>query len=115
MQNQLPTIHSKTSHRMAQRIRKSTSPFKILSILFLLSSSLTNAQNYEWDWAVSGGGVQGADLIYDVKVGSDNNYYFIGSLYGNIGVQLNGDPVDVNNSSLGVTIFSCFLPPVTDK
>lgn len=101
MQNKLPTIHFKASLRMTQRIRKSTSPFKILSILFLLSSSLTNAQQYEWSWAVSGGGVQGADLIYDVKVGSDNNYYFIGSLYGNIGVQLNGDPVDVYNSSLG--------------
>ena len=75
--------------------------FQIFSLFFIFSSFFSNAQNYNWDWAVSGGGMQGADYIYDVKVGSDNNYYFIGSMHGTIGVQLNGDPVDVFNSSLG--------------
>ena len=103
MQNKLHTVLSKSSFRVGKRIGKLISHFLILqlSILFALFSISGTAQQYEWNWAVSGGGVQGADVIYDVKVGSDNNYYFIGSLYGNIGVQLNGDPVDVNNSSLG--------------
>lgn len=73
----------------------------LLSILYFQSSIHTTAQNYQWDWAVNGGGVQGADHIYDVKVGSDNNYYFIGSMYGTIGTQLNGDAINTNNSSLG--------------
>ena len=72
-----------------------------LSCFLFLFSGLSYAQNYEWDWAVSGGGMQGADQIYDVKVGTDNNYYFIGSLYGTIGTQLDGEPVNTNNSSLG--------------
>lgn len=73
----------------------------VYSFLFFLCSFFSNAQTYNWDWAISGGGTQGADLIYDVKVGSDNNYYFIGSMYGTIGVQLDGNPVNVYNSSLG--------------
>lgn len=103
MQNKLHTVLSKSSFRVGKRIGKLISHFLILqlSILIALFSISGTAQQYEWNWAVSGGGVQGADVIYDVKVGSDNNYYFIGSLYGNIGVQLNGEPVDVYNSSLG--------------
>ncbi|MDN3706297.1 T9SS type A sorting domain-containing protein [Myroides ceti] len=103
MQNKLPTIHFKASLRVAKYVGILTSHFQIflLTNLFVLFSISATAQQYEWSWAVSAGGVQGADLIYDVKVGSDNNYYFIGSLYGNIGVQLNGNPVDVYNSSLG--------------
>ncbi|WP_190304114.1 T9SS type A sorting domain-containing protein [Paenimyroides baculatum] len=74
--------------------------------MFLLTfcmffSMIASAQNYKWEWALSGGGVQGADQIYDVKVGTDNNYYFIGSLYGTIGTQLNGAVVSSNNSSIG--------------
>lgn len=59
------------------------------------------AQNYKWEWSVGGGGSQGADQIYDVKVGTDNNYYFIGSLYGTVGTHLNGIAVNTNNSSVG--------------
>jgi len=105
MQNKLHTTpcHPQSSLRVTKCIEKSTSNFLILlfSILYSLFSIPATAQQYNWDWAVSGGGIQGADLIYDVKVGSDNNYYFIGSMHGTIGVQLDGEPVDVYNSSLG--------------
>src|SRR5690606_33123997 len=77
---------------------------------FLLSSFFSTAQQYQWDWAVSGGGTYGtlafdqnAQQIYDIKVGSDNNYYFIATIK-NGTPQLNGQPVTVyspNNSVAG--------------
>lgn len=73
----------------------------LLFVLCFQPSIHSTAQNYKWDWAVNGGGVQGTDLIYDVKVGSDNNYYFIGSMYGTIGTQFAGSAVNTNNNSLG--------------
>ena len=79
----------------------STSKIVPFSILYLSFYSPVIAQNYSWDWALSGGGVQGTENIYDVKVGSDNNYYFIGSMYGTIGTQLAAVAINTNNSSLG--------------
>lgn len=73
----------------------------LLFIFCLLFPISISAQNYKWEWSVSGGGSQGADQIYDVKVGTDNNYYFIGSLYGTVGTHLNGVTVNTNNSSVG--------------
>lgn len=70
-----------------------------LSFLFFLCSFSSFSQQYDWDWAVSGGGYS-ADNIYDVKVGSDNNYYFIATMKAKNGVQLNGQPVTVYNQSL---------------
>ena len=120
MQNKLHTVHSKVSFRITQPVRNSISPFKILFIFFLLSSSLTYAQNYEWNWAISGGSpnnnepsstgiFDNSEQIYDIKIGSDGNYYFIATMKGLNLTQLNGQPVTTYNTSLGgndIFIFS---------
>jgi len=71
-----------------------------------------SAQNYDWDWAVSGGSPLGAkhwnegtQHIYDIKIGSDNNYYFIASINGTFGndpngALLDGQPVKQYNAHL---------------
>jgi len=75
-------------------------------ILFLILFPLWGlggySQTFNWDWAVSGGGPLGDlgnERIYDVKVGSDNNYYFIATVYGKYGVQIDGQPVTTYNQS----------------
>src|SRR5690606_5264840 len=58
-----------------------------------------------WDWAVNGGGPLGGnsnEQIHDIKVGTDNNYYFIASVYGKHGVQLDGQSVKTYNQSTSV-------------
>lgn len=80
--------------------------FKLVNyrILFLILFPLWGlggyAQNYDWDWAMSGGGMYDSETIYDIKVGSDNNYYFIGDMK-NGTPQLDGVPVTVYNNGLG--------------
>ena len=80
--------------------------FQILSLLFLLSSFFSNAQQtqpYEWDWAISGGSSIGGitnETIHDIKVGTNGNYYFIATIYGSgqiFNTQLDGQPVYPNN------------------
>ena len=79
----------------------SHSIFYILySILLILFSIPATAQTYNWQWAMKGGGDIGGideEQIHDVKVGSDNNYYFIATIKGNSGTQLNGIPQTVYN------------------
>ena len=87
MQHKLPIFcYSETSLRVTKCIEKSKfSHFQILlfSILYSLFSIPANAQQtqaYDWQWAMNGGGNLGGiddEQIYDVKVGTDNNYYFI--------------------------------------
>src|SRR5690606_3186775 len=70
----------------------------IFSFLFISLSGY--AQQYDWQWAMNGGGNLGGigdEQIYDVKVGTDNNYYFIATIKGNSGAQLNGVPQTVYN------------------
>src|SRR5690606_10905270 len=65
----------------------------LFSILYSLFSIPLHAQTFNWKWAVSGGGPLGDnrnEQIYDIKVGTDNNYHFIATVYGKNGVQLNG-------------------------
>lgn len=76
--------------------------FQILlfSIFYSLFSVPSYAQTYNWDWAVSGGGATGGtqgEHIYDIKVGTDNNSYFIATLYGNSGHQLDGQSLPTYN------------------
>ena len=80
--------------------------FQILSLLFLLSSFFSNAQQtqpYEWDWAMKGGSSIGGirnETIHDIKVGTDGNYYFIATIYGSgqiFNAQLDGQPIYPNN------------------
>ncbi len=87
--------------------RKVKSPnFQILlfSILYSLLSIPATAQTYNWQWAMKGGGSNGGideEQIHDIKVGTDNNYYFIATIEGNSNTQLDGEPVDVYNSTIG--------------
>jgi len=74
----------------------------LFSILYSLFSIPLHSQTYNWDWAVSGGGPLGDyrdEQIHDIKVGTDNNYYFIASVYGKHGVQLDGQSVKTYNLS----------------
>src|SRR5690606_40203607 len=90
--------------------------FTLYSFLFLLSSFFSTAQNYDWDWKLSGGSgnkiapnesyynfEDDSEQIYDVKVGTDNNYYFIGTVRGIYGVQLDGQPVTTYGNALNGT------------
>lgn len=88
----------------------------VYSFLLLLSSFFSNAQTYNWQWAMNGGGSDGGigsgiydEQIYDIKVGTDGNYYFIGTIEGNTNVKLNGQSQTVYNNTLGgndIFIFS---------
>jgi len=80
----------------------------LFSFLFLLSSFFSNAQTYNWQWAMNGGGSDGGtgagkfdEQIYDIKVGTDGNYYFIATIEGNTNVKLNGQSQTVYNNTLG--------------
>ena len=81
-------------------------------LIFLFISLTGYAQNYEWQWAVSGGSPNGnessptgmnylSEQIYDVKIGNDGNYYYIATMKGLNLTQLDGQPVTVYNQSLG--------------
>ena len=113
MQNKLHTFcHPETSLRVTKCIEKSKfSHFQILlfSILYSLFSIPANAQQtqpYEWDWAISGGASLGGigagysdEQIYDIKVGTDNNYYFIATFEGPYNTNLKGSSVPSYNNS----------------
>ncbi len=91
--------------------------FKILlfSILYSLLSIPATAQQYEWDWAINGGGslstssgLYRVEQVFDVQIGTDNNYYFIGRIT-NGNPALAGQPVTVYGNQLGgndIFIFS---------
>ena len=89
--------------------------FKILllSILYSLLSIPATAQPYEWTWAVNGGGAFGSggwnyqvEQVFDVQVGTDNNYYFVAKIKdGN--PKLGSQPVTVyGNGGHDIFIFS---------
>lgn len=78
----------------------------LLYSFFFLCPVLTQAQTYNWKWAIKGGGTSGGfgaetsdEQIYDIKVGSDNNYYFIASITSQTNTNLNNQPVTVYNRS----------------
>jgi len=101
MQNKLrPTIcNAEPSLRAKSRSQHLISKLLIL-VLFPLWGLGGYAQQYDWQWAMNGGGNLGGigdEQIYDVKVGTDNNYYFIATIKGNSGAQLNGVPQTVYN------------------
>src|SRR5690606_21498593 len=65
--------------------------FKILllSILSSLLSIPATAQPYDWQWAINGGGSLGSggwdylvEQIFDIVVGTDNNYYVLAQIKG---------------------------------
>ena len=80
--------------------------FFLFSAFFLQFSISTYAQDYEWQWAMNGGASLGGfgnnfkdEQIYDVKVGTDNNYYFIATFVGPYNANLNGVDVPSYNNS----------------
>ncbi|WCM41945.1 T9SS type A sorting domain-containing protein [Flavobacterium sp. CBA20B-1] len=71
-----------------------------------MSLTVNAQQPYEWQWAMKGGGSLGGtgagiddERIYDIKVGTDNNYYFITSIAGASNANLDGYTVPVYNTS----------------
>src|SRR5690606_28974166 len=76
----------------------------LISIIYALCSIPATAQQYNWQWAMKGGGSNGGidtEQIHDIKVGTDGNYYFIATIVGNSNTQHDGEPVDVYNSTIG--------------
>lgn len=78
----------------------------LLCCVLLSGPVLLQAQTYNWKWAIKGGGTSGGfgaetsdEQIYDIKVGSDNNYYFIATITSQTNTNLNNQPVTVYNRS----------------
>src|SRR5690554_3660229 len=108
------SCHSEPLLRVAKCIEKSSTHFQIsrlvnFQILFLFSlcSFFSYGQEYQWEWAKSGGSSKGGlsdEAIHDIKVGSDGNYYFIASIFGtgqHNNAQLDGVTVSTNNTPSG--------------
>ena len=80
--------------------------YSLLTAFFLQFSISTYAQDYEWQWAMNGGASLGGtgggfadEKINDVKVGTDNNYYFVATFEGPYNTNLNGVDVPSYNNS----------------
>ncbi len=79
----------------------------LFSVLCFLFSIRASAQSYQWQWGITGGGSKGSitgyypEEIYDIKVGTDSNYYFIASVEGRYGIELAGVPQTTYNNHLG--------------
>ena len=109
--NNIP-CHPERSEGSHSLIRK-LPHWLIFSFLFISLSGY--AQPYQWDWAVNGGGSLGetgwssvVEQVFDIQVGTDNNYYFIAQIK-NGTPQLGGQPVTVYGNQLGgndIFIFS---------
>ncbi|UUV20272.1 hypothetical protein [Paenimyroides aestuarii] len=89
--------------------------YVLCSIVYSLFSISATAQNYNWQWAVNGGGSLGesgwyyqVEQIFDIQVGTDDNYYFVAKIK-NGTPQLGGQPVTVYGNQMGgndIFIFS---------
>lgn len=89
---------------------KITKILLLTGLLFLGAISHTSAQDYQWQWAFSGGTYVSPpeayspiidydrEQIYDVKVDSDGNYYFLATLIGQGSPQLNAAPLTTYNA-----------------
>ncbi len=101
--------NSRSLHLIIPRSRPYSIFYSLFSIFLTLFSIPATAQPYQWDWATYGGSDLGdngwyyrAEQVYDVVVGSDNNYYFLANIrrssIGSSGSQLAGQPVTVYNN-----------------
>ena len=87
-----PILSSRDNEGSHFQISK-LSQLGIFSLLFFLSSFFSYGQEYQWQWAKSGGGELGfsGDIytsfrdegIMDIAVDSNNNYYYLSRLNGN--------------------------------
>jgi hypothetical protein len=77
---------------MKQQLHKTKLTTVLFSILCSLFSIFSQAQDYQYEWAKSGGGglsgsgsgfnTQQDETIWDVVIDADNNYYFLADLQG---------------------------------
>ncbi|MBA5792683.1 T9SS type A sorting domain-containing protein [Flavobacterium sp. xlx-214] len=79
----------------------------LFSIIYSLFSVPATAQNYQWQWAINGGGSIGsngwdfqAEQIFDVVIDKNNNYYFVAKIE-NGTPKLAGQPVTVYGNQAG--------------
>src|SRR5690606_37976195 len=102
------SCHTKPSLRVAKPFGKLKTGFEkssthfqisklthllIFSFFFLLSSFFSYGQEYQWQWAKSGGGEMGTyaftfyktsdEHIIDIAIDNNNNYYYLSRLNGN--------------------------------
>lgn len=84
---------------------------KIITIITTSLISLTSfAQNYQWQWAKTGGGTQNvsaeypthyfpqAEQILDIKIDQNNNYYFLARAT-NGNTKIDGNPIPTYNAA----------------
>ncbi|MBA5792684.1 hypothetical protein H1R17_01440 [Flavobacterium sp. xlx-214] len=62
---------------------------KFSNLYILLCSIPATAQNYQWQWALNGGGSFGSgswdyqvEQIFDIAIDKNNNYYFVAKIKG---------------------------------
>ena len=114
MQNKLHTVdHPDTSLQTKSRSQDLIFKFSDYRVFLMLLFPLwglggyaQQTQPYEWDWAINGGASLGGtgagfsdEQIYDIKVGTDNNYYFIATFEGPYNTNLKGSSVPSYNNS----------------
>ncbi len=96
----------------------------LLSLLFLLGSFFSTAQDYEWDWGKRGGGSNSmfneigtiaynfiAEMIWDTVVDEQNNYYFLGKISSGTTTVDGNEVTTFGNNNYGnniiITSFAC--------
>ncbi|MDM1408514.1 T9SS type A sorting domain-containing protein [Myroides sp. DF42-4-2] len=91
---------------MKQKLHIKRIHFILGSLLALLLPCSIIAQDYNWKWAFKGGAHKGGygvryrdEQIHDIKVGTDNNYYFLATIAGKLEANLNNVPLSVYNHS----------------
>lgn len=87
---------------------------KILYLSFLLTTFLSSAQTYSWQWAKTGGANNGSsgtgfnqlidEQILDIAVDNENNTYYLAAIYNNSPL-LDGQPV-ANYGGRDLLLFS---------
>ncbi|MBA5792685.1 T9SS type A sorting domain-containing protein [Flavobacterium sp. xlx-214] len=107
------TNHVTSSSKAYREVKSLNIPIFLFSIFCSLFSILGYSQNYDWQWAINGGGSFGSgswnydvEQVFDVQVGTDNNYYFIAKIKDG-SPKLAGQPVTVyGNGGHDIFIFS---------
>lgn len=96
----------------------------LLSILCSLFSIFSFSQNYEWDWGKRGGGSNviynetsgglndfRGELIWDIVVDEQNNYYFLGKISSGTTTVDGNEVTTFGNNAYGnniiITSFAC--------
>src|SRR5690606_26309010 len=115
----------KTKIYKTQRVSILTTQYSILlSIFCSLFSVLSFSQTYEWDWGKRGGGSNSvfgetegtlngfkAEMIWDIVVDEQNNYYFLGKISSGTTTVDGNEVTTFGNNNYGnniiITSFTC--------